>query len=67
MSERIDLADPGFEPTDAQLTGLSARAFANVAMLHEVALRKLRAQVATAREQALRALEIRGAPVRDTP
>jgi hypothetical protein len=64
MSEKIDLTDPGFEPTDAQLMGLSIRAFADVARRHEISLSKLRAQIVAAREQALKALETRGAPVR---
>jgi len=58
MPERIDLADPAFEPSDEQLIGLAARAFAGVEARHQQALAKLRAEIAAAREQALRALEI---------
>jgi hypothetical protein len=66
MSERIDLADPSFEPTDEQLTGLSVRAFAGVAAAHRVALERLRSEIEAAREQVLRALEGRGTAPRET-
>lgn len=58
MADRIDLGDPDFEPTDAQLTGLSARAFAGVRTAHEEALRKLRARIAEQRAAVLRGLEV---------
>jgi hypothetical protein len=57
MSERINLADPSFEPTDEQLMGLSRRAFAGVAASHSAALARLRAEIAAARDEVLRALE----------
>jgi predicted short-subunit dehydrogenase-like oxidoreductase (DUF2520 family) len=57
MTERINLADPDFEPTDVQLTGLAARAFADVVKQHQAALVKLRAEIRTARERALAILE----------
>jgi hypothetical protein len=59
VSERINLADPDFEPTDEQLMGLSARAFAGVAQAREHALAKLRSTISVARVQALRDYEER--------
>jgi hypothetical protein len=59
MPERINLADPAFEPTDEQLIGLSARAFAGVAAAHERAMTTLRAQIASASAEALQALDRR--------
>jgi hypothetical protein len=59
VSERINLADPNFEPTDEQLMGLSARAFAGVAQAREHALAKLRTAISVARVQALRDYEER--------
>lgn len=60
MSGRVNLADPSFEPTDEQLQELSRRAFAGVAAAHANSLAKLRAEIAAARQEALRALEQRG-------
>jgi hypothetical protein len=59
VSERINLADPDFEPTDEQLMGLSARAFAGVAQAREQALAKLRADISAARVEAMREYEER--------
>lgn len=59
MSDRIDLADPDFEPSDAQLIGLSTRAFAGVRETREQSQRDLRAKVEKARAAALAALEAR--------
>lgn len=59
MSDVINLADPDFEPTDAQLLGLSTRAFAGVRDAHERQLRELRAKVEAARAAALTALAAR--------
>jgi hypothetical protein len=56
MSAPINLADPAFEPSDEQLAGLTARAFAGVRSAHERAMVKLRADIAVARDEALRAL-----------
>lgn len=56
---RPNLADPAFEPTDEQLTELSARAFAHVAAEHERVLRELRTQIADARAKVLRDLQDR--------
>ena len=53
MVDRVNLADPEAEPTDEQLAGLSARAFAGVGRAHEVALQRIRAEIAAARERVL--------------
>jgi hypothetical protein len=60
MSAPINLADPAFEPTDEQLAGLMSRAFAGVRPAHERAMARLRADIAVARDEALRALGGRG-------
>ena len=65
MAGPINLADPSFEPTDEQLQELSKRAFAGVAAAHARSLARLRAQIAAARQEALRALEQRSG--RGTP
>ena len=57
MADPINLADPACEPTDEQLTELSARAFAGVGAAHQSALAKLRREIAEAREHALRSLD----------
>ncbi len=59
MGDVINLADPEFEPTDAQLVGLSTRAFAGVREEHERQLRQLRSTVEAARVVALSALAAR--------
>lgn len=56
MSGAVNLADPDVEPTDADLRELSRRAFSGVRATREAALERLRAQIAEAREQALRVL-----------
>lgn len=56
MADRINLADPSFEPTDEQLIGLATRAFAGVRPARERAMAKLRADIAAAREEALTSL-----------
>jgi hypothetical protein len=61
MSERINLADPSFEPTDEQLVGLAKRAFAGVAAAHDRAMARLRSQIADAGTEALRGLDRRAA------
>jgi hypothetical protein len=66
VPERINLADPAFEPTDEELMGLSVRAFAGVAAAHRAALERLRADIAAAREQALHALEGRDTAPNET-
>ena len=53
MVDRVNLADPDAEPTDAQLAGLSARAFAGVRRAHELAMERIRAEIATARQSVL--------------
>lgn len=66
MSERINLADPGFEPTDEQLIGLSQRAFAGVREANARGLQKMRAEIAASGEQSLPALEQRMASRKPT-
>lgn len=58
MNAARNLADPSFEPTDEDLTGLAARAFAHVRQAQEEALRKLRADIAVARQAALERLRL---------
>ena len=53
------LGDPAHEPTDEDLIGLSKRAFAHVRDAQEESLRKLRADVGSAREAALEWLRLR--------
>jgi len=57
MNEPRNLADPSFEPTDEQLAGLTARAFAGVRAAHVRAMAKLRVDIAEARDEALRRLD----------
>ncbi|MBX3192682.1 MAG: hypothetical protein KF819_37200 [Labilithrix sp.] len=59
MRPAINLADPDFEPSDEQLIGLSARAFAGVREAHRQSQRELREKIAKARADALAALESR--------
>ncbi len=66
MSDQINLADPDVEPTDAQLIGLSTRAFAGVTEAHEQALQRIRAKIVAERSIVLRDLtERRAAGPRD--
>lgn len=67
MMERVNLADPDFEPSDEQLMGLSSRAFAGVRQKHELALEKLRREIAEAREAVLREVERRLKELQDSP
>jgi hypothetical protein len=59
MSERRNLADPAFEPTDADLMELSREAFAGVREARDRTLEELRAKIATLRAQVLRDLDER--------
>jgi hypothetical protein len=59
VSERVNLADPEFEPTDEQLIELSVRAFSGVRQAHEKALERLRAEIAKTGAAALRELDER--------
>lgn len=52
MSDRVDLADPDFEPTDEQLMELSRRAFSGVKAARAESRAKLRAEIAAARVAA---------------
>jgi hypothetical protein len=64
VSNNINLADPEFEPSDAQLIGLSHRAFAGVREANTRILEALHAQVERARLDALAALQVRFASAR---
>ncbi|MCL2450376.1 MAG: hypothetical protein FWD17_15625 [Polyangiaceae bacterium] len=57
MGDAINLADPDFEPTDEQLMELSKRAFAGVKERREVALARMRAEIAARSAEVLRQLE----------
>jgi hypothetical protein len=61
MTVSRNLADPEFEPTDAELTELSIRAFAGIRAEHERALQELRLRIAAARRDVLRDLAERSA------
>lgn len=56
MGDSINLADPAFEPTDAQLQGLSSRAFAGVRAAHAASLERLREAIAVERAKVLESL-----------
>ncbi len=57
--EHPNLADPEFEPSDAQLTELMHRAFAGVAAAHQRALRELHERIAREASENLRQWETR--------
>ena len=61
MVDCVNLADPASEPSDAQLIGLSARAFAGVGNAHELALERLRVEIRVARQNVLLDLAARHA------
>lgn len=65
MPDRINLADPAFEPTDEQLVELSRGAFAHVAERRRAALARVHADVAKRREEALRDVQQRLAGRKD--
>jgi len=53
MTERRNLADPEYEPTDEDLQGLAREAFAHVRGAHERALSQLRDEIAVERAEVL--------------
>lgn len=53
MNPERNLADPDFEPTDAQLQELTRSAFAHVQAAHDASLNRLRLEIAQARMLAL--------------
>ena len=57
MSQRINLADPDFEPSDEQIREFMARASADVAARRAAADERLRTQIAAARTEALVAFQ----------
>ena len=48
-----NLADPDYEPSDEQITGLMKRGFAGLKDAERVRLERLRSDIAQAREEAL--------------
>lgn len=64
MDDRINLADPDFEPTDEQLKELSRRAFAGVQASHEIAMAQLRAGIELASAATLKVFAERIARLR---
>ncbi len=62
MDSVVDLGNPQSEPTDEELTALSARAFEGVRASHEAVLRRLRGRIAEERAAALLALAEASAP-----
>ncbi len=62
MSDRINLADPSFEPSGEQLQALSKQAFAGVREAHERVLERMRREIAIARAEAIARLGRRTKP-----
>jgi hypothetical protein len=62
--ERVNLADPDFEPTDEQLMALSRAAFADVPEERRKADERLRREIARLRVEAL---ELARRPLPETP
>lgn len=54
MGDGINLADPSCEPSDAELQGLSSRAFANVRAAHAARMEGLRKAIEAERANVLR-------------
>jgi hypothetical protein len=50
--ERVNFADPDFEPTDEQLEALMTEAFAGVKIANDKALQEIHRQIAEARRKA---------------
>jgi hypothetical protein len=67
MASGIDLSDPDFEPTDAQLSGLMARAFAGVPEANRAALASIHEKIRLARAETLRNLDARLSAPRRAP
>lgn len=56
MNEKINLADPDFEPTDEQLQELLRQAFAHIPKQNEERLRLIREQILQGRIELLKQL-----------
>lgn len=52
MSVRVNLADPAYEPSDEDLTGLMHEAFAGLPEAHEQSLLEMRTRIATLQRKA---------------
>lgn len=59
MSDRVNFADPEYEPTDDDLRQLSREAFAHVRAAHEAALVEMRARIEKERVEVLRRVHAR--------
>jgi hypothetical protein len=59
MMEKINLADPNFEPTDEQLMQLSREAFAGIQKTTEENNQQLRTRIAHARAEAFKRFQAR--------
>jgi len=57
MASEIDLGNPAFEPSDDQLNGLIARAFAGIPEANRAAIAGIHAQIRLARAETLRELD----------
>ena len=64
MPSPINLADPDFEPSDEDLTGLMTRAFAGVREAKERNLVDMRARIAQLQIEAMARFEARSGPRR---
>ena len=60
MASDKNLADPAYEPTDAELIELSTRAFAGVGAELAANQREMRRRIALERDRILRVLAERG-------
>lgn len=52
MSDRVNLADPAYEPSDEDLTGLMHEAFAGLREAREQSLVEMRARIAVLQREA---------------
>lgn len=67
MSRKVDLADPAFEPTGAELQELAARAFAGLKQTRERSLERVRTEVAERRRIVLDVLRACAAEPEQAP
>ena len=56
MADRVDLADPTFEPSDEDLIELSHQAFSEVPARNRESLRRLNEEIERTRAEVLRRL-----------
>jgi hypothetical protein len=67
MSDRVNLADPAFEPSGEQLQSLAGRAFAGVREAREASMERLRLAIARERERVLVSLRETATREKTTP